>query len=121
MHRSATTLALGTASVLIATLGLAAPAHAKSATFTLHDGTLIIWKDASDTLCLKAAGSRTNIQLNPVKGGKRLPTHGVTDAPGGGAHCSGNLSIPEDQPYRVLVVDVDGPTPTAFNGPLIYS
>jgi hypothetical protein len=93
--------ALGTIGLMTA---LASPASANDLRFEFYSpytGNLLAvgtYDDLTDKYCVRYVSGHTNVVLRSTRtDGSDLRR--VADAPGDGATCTGNLSIPEDQ-YR---------------------
>lgn len=93
--------ALGTIGLMTA---LASPASANDLRFEFYSpytGNLLAvgtYDDLTDKYCVRHVSGHTNAVLRSTRPNGSDPRR-VADAPGGGATCTGNLSIPEDQ-YR---------------------
>lgn len=94
---------LAAAAVALATVGLAAPAHAADRTIELPNPSGAVhatlkWDDSVDTLCLTlksgAAGANAYADLRLVGGGGPTPYLSVSASRT--RQCTGNLSIAED-------------------------
>lgn len=61
------------------------------------------WDDSIDTLCGKSTGVAAAVKIEPVDGTGPTASVGVA----GDRKCTGNLSVPEDELYRMTIY---GPT-----------
>ncbi|MFC7490507.1 MULTISPECIES: hypothetical protein [unclassified Knoellia] len=91
------------AAATLATVALAAPAHAADRTIQLTSPSgavhsVLSWDDSVDTLCLTlrsgAAGAYADADMRLVGGGSAQYLHVSASRP---RHCTGNLSIAEDR------------------------
>lgn len=94
---------IAAAAATMATVALAAPAHAADRTIELRSPSgglhsTLKWDDSVDTLCLTlqsgAAGAYADADMRLVGGGYAQNLHVSASRP---RHCTGNLSIPEDR------------------------
>ena len=106
------------AAATLATVALAAPAHANNKTIQLTAPSgaahaVLSWDDSVDTLCLTlrsgAAGAVAHADMHLVGGGNAQT---LSVSPNRTRHCTGNLSIAED---RLAEMRVYGGTNTWWN------
>ncbi|MEO7268311.1 MAG: hypothetical protein ABIW49_03795 [Knoellia sp.] len=94
---------IAVAAATLASVAVAAPAHAndKSATLTSPSGSvhsILSWDDSTDTLCLTlrstSSSAYADADMRLVSGGSAQYLH---VSPSRTRHCTGNLSIAEDR------------------------
>lgn len=100
-------LAVLAATVAITAVGIG-PAAANDIQFSFH-GASARYTDATDTLCVKAINDTGALKdyayaLIQNAGGNTVASTPVANQ-GQGWRCTGNLSIPEDHPYTLVLFD----------------
>lgn len=76
-----------------------------------------IWDDSADNLCARGTWWTARVVIRPVDG--TGPTFTIDDSPNPPDQtrtCTGNLSIPEDELYRMEVKTADGSWSTKTSG-----